>query len=65
MNRMKASTHQAMTAASSGRGGALEGEVEVDHELVGEDGPLEEVAEVALEGEGGNALEGDDAGGPE
>ena len=54
-----------MTAASSGRGGALEGEVEVDHELGDEDAPLEEAAEVAREGEGVTMLEGDDAGGPE
>ena len=53
MNRKKASTHLAMTAGSSGRGGAgestLEGEDELeegDHELEDED---ELEAEVGLE----------------
>ena len=54
-----------MTAASSGRGGAgegaLEGEVEADHELGGQGAPLEAVGEVALEVDGGDALESEDA----
>ena len=60
-----------MTAASSGRGGAgegaLEGEVEADHELGGQGAPLEEVGEVALDAEGGAMLEGEGKGacGPE
>ena len=58
-----------MTAASSGRGGAgesaLEGEVEADHELGGQDALLEEVGEVALEVESGDALEREDAENPE
>ena len=61
MNRKKASTHLAMTAGSSGRGGALEGED--DSELEEGEDELEE----GLEVEGGAMLEGEgeDAGGPE
>ena len=73
MNRKKASTHLAMPAGSSGRGGAgngaLEGKDELeegDHELEGVD-TLEEVGEVALEAGVGVMLEGggEDVGGPE
>ena len=71
MDGTKASTHQAMTAGSSGRGGAgegaLEGKVEANLELGGQGAPLEEVGEVALEVEGGAMLEGEeeDADAPE
>ena len=63
MDEQKGSTHLAMTAASSGRGGAGEGALEDglelekgDHELEDEVGLEEEGDE--LEGEGD--LEGDD-----
>ena len=64
MDRKKACTHRAMTAASSGRGGKGEGALENglelekgDHELEG-DHKLESEGEVAL-GEEGNELEGE------
>lgn len=58
MDKQKGSTHRAMTAGSSGRGGAGEGALEDEEELQAEVGLEEEGDE--LEGEG--ELEGEDKG---
>ena len=61
MDGTKAHTHQAMTAGSSGRGGAGEGALEDEEELEPARGrELEEEGD-ELEGEGGLEGEGKDA----